>query len=109
MKKLYTPVDEAELAIIRSMLDSAGIPYKIINQYFGSLYIGPAMGSLNSKPVMVHEEHFEEAREILSNFADLEEQIAEDESNTPARENGIFDDLAELLDLLYRKIFRSKK
>lgn len=109
MKKIYTPVNEVELAIVRSMLDSAGIPYRIVNQYFGSLYIGPAMGSLNSKPVMVPEEYFEEAREILSNFADLEEQIAEDESQSGRKENGIFDDLAELLELLYRKIFRNKK
>lgn len=109
MKKIYTPTDEVELAIIRSMLDSAEIPYKIVNQYFGSLYIGPAMGSLNQKPVMVPEEYFEEASQVLHNFLKDYETESVESDGTPTRENGIIDDLAELLNTLYTKIFKSGK
>jgi|GEM_PF-1996135 len=107
MKKIYTPNDEVELAVIRSLLDSADIPYKIVNQYFGSLYIGPAMGSLNSKPVMVPEEYFEEARDVLSNY--LSESEVENEINNsgsvPTGENGILDDLEDIVRKIFGKLF----
>lgn len=109
MKKIYTPLDEVELAIIRSMLDSADIPYRVVNQYFGSLYIGPAMGNLNSKPVMVPEQYFEEAKEILSGFLLTNEQQHREEEAGPQKENGIFDDLGELLFSIYKKLFGHTK
>ncbi len=82
MKKLYTPNDESELAVIRSLLDSVSIPYYIRNEYFGSLYIGPAIKGFNSKPIFVHEYHYKEAKEVLSelikkeDFATLQEDEA---------------------------------
>lgn len=106
MKKIYTPVDEMELAIIRSMLDSAEIPYRVINQYFGSLYIGPAMGSLNSKPVMVPEEYFEEARAVLAEFITADLNRPEENTESAVREKRIFDDLGELLESAFRTLFR---
>ena len=106
MKKIYTPKDEVELAVIRSMLDSADIPYKVVNQYFGSLYIGPAMGSLNSKPVMVPEEYFEEARDVLSNYlTDLDDINSETEENQ-VREKGILDDLGDIFHSIYRRFIK---
>ena len=51
MKKLYIPKDESELAIIKSIFDSAELPYYVRNEHFGSLYVGVAMGSFNSKPI----------------------------------------------------------
>ena len=97
MKTIYTPNDESELAIIRSMLDSADIPYRIVNQYFGSLYIGPAMGNLNSKPVMVPEEYFDDACEILAGFLEHYEKEPDNVEKTATPENGILEDLGDLV------------
>ncbi len=68
MKKIYSPSDEGELALIRSILDSAGIPYKLTNEYFGSLYAGPAMGGINQRHILVEEKYIHEAQELLSHF-----------------------------------------
>lgn len=73
MKKLYIPKDESELAVIKSILDSAELPYYVRNEYFGSLYIGVAMGSFNSKPIFVPEDYYDDAKELLS------EIVSEDE------------------------------
>ncbi len=66
MKKLYVPNSESELAVIRSLLDSADIPYYIRNEHFGSLYVGPIIGGLNNKPIFVPENHYNEAKDILA-------------------------------------------
>lgn len=105
MKKIYTPNDEVELAVIRSMLDSADIPYKVVNQYFGSLYIGPAMGSLNSKPVMVPEEYFEEARDVLSNYLSDLDDTESNHAGNQFKENGILGDLGGFFQSIIRRIF----
>ena len=80
MRKLYIPKDESELAIIKSILDSADLPYYVRNEFFGSLYMGVAMGSFNSKPIYVHEELYEEAKALLS------ELVNEDEFEPPEKE-----------------------
>ena len=68
MKKLYAPIDESELVVLRSMLESAGIPYYVQNENFGSLFSGVFLKNLNAKTIMVPEEYFETANEIISNF-----------------------------------------
>lgn len=106
MKKIYTPNDEVELAVIRSMLDSADIPYKVVNQYFGSLYIGPAMGSLNSKPVMVPEEYFEEAKDVLSNYLTDVDDLHSETKTGQDRGESILEDLGNIFQSIFRKLFR---
>ena len=73
MIKLYIPKDESELAVIKSILESAEIPYYVRNEYFGSFYMGVALGSFNSKPIFVPEEFYEDAKEILSELISEEE------------------------------------
>ncbi len=73
MKKLYIPKDESELAIIKSIFDSAGLPYYVRNEFFGSLYVGVAMGSFNSKPIFVPDEFYDDARELLSELVNEDE------------------------------------
>ncbi|MGI9534737.1 MAG: DUF2007 domain-containing protein [Thermodesulfobacteriota bacterium] len=90
MKKLYVPSDESELAVIRSLLDSVDIPYYIRNEYFGSLYIGPAMGSFNSKPIFVHEEFYNEAKEVLSELIKEEDFASTDDNEAPTFLDGIY-------------------
>ena len=90
MKKLYVPSDESELAVIRSLLDSADIPYYIRNEYFGSLYIGPSMGSFNSKPIFVHEDYYFEAKQVLSELIKEENFAPQDDNEAPTFLDGIY-------------------
>ena len=85
MKKIYIPKDEAELAVIKSILDSADLPYYVRNEFFGSLYMGVAMGSFNSKPIFVYKENFEEAKALLSEIVkeDEFEPLEQEEDPTP--------------------------
>lgn len=85
MKKIYIPKDEAELAVIKSILDSADLPYYVRNEFFGSLYMGVAMGSFNSKPIFVYEENYEEAKALLSEIVkeDEFEPLEQQEDPTP--------------------------
>lgn len=41
MKKLYSPNNDSELALIKSILDGEGIPYFVHNDHFGTLKVGP--------------------------------------------------------------------
>ena len=83
MKKLYIPKDESELAVIKSLLDSAEIPYFVRNEFFGSLYMGVAMGSFNSKPIFVDEDFYEDAKELLSKIVEEDEFEPFEESYKP--------------------------
>jgi len=89
MKKLYIPKDESELAIIKSIFDSAEIPYYVRNEYFGSLYIGVAMGSFNSKPIFVHEEFYDDAKVLLSEIVEEDEFVSFEEEEEPNALEGI--------------------
>ena len=68
MIKIFTPFDESELAVARSILQAADIPHYIKNEHFGSLYIGPAISFFNEKSIYVPEEFKEEAEKALSSF-----------------------------------------
>ena len=68
MKKLYHPKNEAELSVIRSILDGENIHYFIHNDHFGSLQPGPTIDLFNAKSIMVSEEHFERASEIITDY-----------------------------------------
>jgi len=68
MKNLYSPQNDSELAIIRSILDGEGLNYYIRNDHFGSLKVGPKIDLLNAKMIQVYEEQFEFASELISEF-----------------------------------------
>jgi hypothetical protein len=68
MKKLYFPQSEAELSIIRSLLDAEQIHYFVHNDHFGTMRTGPPIYLFNAKTIMVSEACFEQAKEILSNY-----------------------------------------
>jgi hypothetical protein len=53
MKKLYKPENEMELCLIKSIFESEGIRYFVLNDYFGSLYIGPQIDLYNARIFMV--------------------------------------------------------
>lgn len=68
MKKLYSPQNEAELAVIRSILDGEKIHYFVHNDHFGTMRTGPPIYLFNAKTIMVSEVCFERASEILSDY-----------------------------------------
>lgn len=65
MKRLYTPSDESELVFLRSMFEASGMPYYVQNEHFGSMYTGAFMSSLNAKTIMVPEEIFDDAKDLI--------------------------------------------
>ena len=50
-RELLVPRDENEMIMIRSLLESEGIPYQIHNDNFGTLYPGP--GNFALLPLML--------------------------------------------------------
>ncbi len=68
MIKVYTPYDEMELAMIRSILDGESIPYFVHNDRFGSMKVGPHIPLLNAKTIMVQEGYEDRARELIDDF-----------------------------------------
>ena len=79
MKNLYCPRNEVELALIKSIFEGEGIHYFVHNDHFGSLEIGPQIELYNAKMIMVHEDQYERAKDILSDFLS---NIAEDSADS---------------------------
>ena len=101
MIKLYIPKDESELAVIKSILDSAEIPYYVRNEFFGSLYIGVAIGSFNSKPIFVPEDLYNDAKELLS------EIVSEDEFE-PLEQETEQNPMEGIISYVYDFLFKKK-
>jgi len=68
--ELFSPRSEAELLLLRSILDDAGIYIFVKNDAFGSLAIGPQIEHCNRKTIYVRPEETEEAQALLSEFLD---------------------------------------
>lgn len=68
MKKVYSAKNEAELAVLRSVLDAEDIPHFVHNEIFGSIVIGPKIDNYNAKSIMVPDELEDQAREIVAQF-----------------------------------------
>jgi hypothetical protein len=82
MKKLYSPNNDSELVLIKSILDGEGIQYFVHNDHFGTLKVGPRIELFNAKTIMVAETHFEKAKEIID---DLLKNIQEPSENTKSK------------------------
>ena len=65
---LYSPNDELELSMLRGLLDADGIRYFVLNDYFGSMRVGPQIDLVNKKTIMVAPEDHDRAKDIISNF-----------------------------------------
>ena len=80
MRKLYSPENDAELALILSLFEGEGITYFVINDHFGSLMVGPKIDQYNAKTIMVSDDQTERAHEIIQDFISNQE-------NTTGRRN----------------------
>lgn len=78
MKNLYSPQNDSELVIIRSIFDAEGIYYYIRNDHFGSLKVGPKIDLLNAKMIQVHEEQFGLASDLISDFLERSQKDTAD-------------------------------
>lgn len=68
MIDVYSPRNEAELILLRSILDDAGVHYFVKNDLFGSLTVGPQIELYNRKTVCVADSDAEETRQIIREF-----------------------------------------
>lgn len=68
MIKLYSPKNEVELSFIKSIFDGDSISYFVHNDHFGSLKVGPQIELFNAKTIMVDENHFDRAKDLLDDF-----------------------------------------
>jgi hypothetical protein len=67
MKRIKLVLDEVQWAMVRGILQEAGIPFSILNEQFSSLYPGPAVGAFG-REILVADEDYGEARERLDEF-----------------------------------------
>lgn len=70
MIKLFSPENEVQLALAKSLLEAEGIPFFVHNDHFGSLYVGIQIEFLNRKTIMVDEAYEARAREVMADFLD---------------------------------------
>jgi hypothetical protein len=96
MIKLYSPRNQAELALIESILEEDNIPYFIHNNHFGSLEIGPLIDIYNKKTIMVEEAYEERAKELLQDFL-----AATKEDRVPIAPYSIFDKIRMAFEVLF--------
>jgi hypothetical protein len=87
MKKLYSPNNDSELALIKSILDGEGIPYFVHNDHFGTLKVGPKIELFNAKTIMVAEKDYEVSKEIVDDFLkNTQEVLAKTKSKYSIRD-----------------------
>jgi len=68
MIKLYSPDNESELVVIKSLFDAEAIEYFVLNDHFGTLKTGPKIDFFNAKIVYVSEKDCNSAKSILLDF-----------------------------------------
>ena len=66
MVALYSPRTEADLALVKSVLEAEHISYLVQNDHFGSLNPGPRIPLYNAKTVMVADEDLTRAKEAIA-------------------------------------------
>ena len=78
MKKLYSPENDAELALIKSIFDGENIQYFVNNDHFGSLKVGPKIDLFNAKTIMVSDHQYDLACGIIQDIVSNNESTDED-------------------------------
>jgi len=97
VKKLTKPKNEVELAFIKSLLESEGIPFHVLNDHFGSMNVGVQIEQINRKTVMVLEDDFDRARELIEGFR---ETVLEVEPADTAKKLSVTDRVRVILEAL---------
>ena len=93
---LYSPKNEIELSMLKSILDSESIIYFVRNENFGSLEVGPHIGLFNAKMIQVQDDHYEKAKELLTDYLEkTHEQLEE-----PFKKYSLFDKIRMVIEFL---------
>jgi hypothetical protein len=93
---LYSPQNESELVLLKSILDSEGINYFVRNDNFGSLEVGPRIGLFNAKMIEVQDDQSEQANELLSDYFEKTKKEPEES----AKEYSWFDKIRMVIEVL---------
>lgn len=93
---LYSPINEMELAMIRSILDGEGICYFVNNDNFGSLEVGPRIEIFNKKMIVVPYDQYERASELITDYLN---KISEQEDE-PKRAYSLSDKIRMAAEIL---------
>ena len=99
MKKIYSPQNEVELAFVRSILDGENIPYFVHNDHFGSMRIGPRIDLFNAKTIMVDDEHFNRASELISDYLQNID-FKQPDSNKVKSEYSVLDKIRMIFEII---------
>ncbi len=78
MRKLISPQNEVELAMIRGILQDEGISHIVKNNFFGSLLGGAQPYKYIEKTVMVDKSHLSRARELIQELFEKKEDFPPD-------------------------------
>ena len=93
---LYSPQNEIELSIIKSILDSENISYFVGNDNFGSLEVGPRIGLFNAKMIKVQDDQYENAKELLRDYREKTYKQIEE----PLKKYSLFDKIRMVIEFL---------
>jgi hypothetical protein len=93
---LYSPQNEIEASMLKSILDSEGISYFVRNDNFGSLEVGPHIGLFNAKMIEVQDNQYEKAKELLADY--LEKTYVHNEE--PLKKYSMFDKIRMVIEFL---------
>jgi hypothetical protein len=93
---LYSPRNEVESALLKSILDAGDISYFVRNDNFGSLEVGPHIGLYNAKTIEVRDDQYDRARELLSDYLEKTEKKSEE----PGKEYTLFDKIRMVVEVL---------
>jgi hypothetical protein len=65
MIPLYSPKNDLELLLMKSLLQNARIYYFVQNENFSTQYIGVKVDGYNKATIFVEEDRYEEAKKII--------------------------------------------
>lgn len=98
MKKLYVPANESELVFLKSVLEADEVPFYVQNDNFGSLYSGAYMNYFNAKTIMVPEDYYDDAKEIVASVVE-DPEFPDFEVKEPPKVSDIFSNLISFFSL----------
>ncbi len=96
MIDLYSPQNEIELALLKSILGAEGINYFVRNDNFGSLEVGPWIGLFNAKMIVVQDNQYERAKELLADYFEKTNKKTEE----PVQRFSLFDKIRMIVEVL---------
>ena len=68
----YKPRSEADLVVLRSILDAERIPHFVHNDAFGTILVGPHIDHYNTKSIVVPDEAAKAAQAVIVEFEETE-------------------------------------